>query len=235
MENETPKTRLKREFRRLFRSMGFVADRYLRGKGIPEKTVERFAEIYQQLGMVWEFLGLQCKHWDGYRKAREGKLACRICGKIKGLDEHWLLLPRSGPKEIGRRAMPTSQKTFPNKEKALVVSDAVRFHGAKLTVEVHNSYKSRLARVGRDITIAADRIIRLREGQVECWLDTHLVHVRWEPESRAKRGLDYSAFVWELPKAKLKNFPVLLDYDRKGRFTGLLILKAPSSKAGRAS
>jgi hypothetical protein len=25
-------------------------------------------EVYQQLGLAWEFLGLQCRHWDGFRR-----------------------------------------------------------------------------------------------------------------------------------------------------------------------
>jgi hypothetical protein len=217
---------LKRQLRGLFRSMDFVADRYLRGKGIPEKTVARFADIYQQLGMAWELLGLQCKHWDGYRKTREGKSVCRLCGKVKDAEEFWLLLPRKGRKEIGRRSFPTSEKTFPNRKKALIVADTVKFHGATVTVEVHNAYTSRLLG-GRGITIAADRIVKLREGQVECWLDTHLVHVRWRPESGAKRRPIYGGFLWELPKARLKKFPILLEYDARGRLDGVEILKSP--------
>ena len=229
MRAETTKALLKRQFRSLFRSMDFVADNYLRGKGIPETTVERFAEVYQQLGTAWEFLALQCKHWDGYRKAREGKMACRICGKIKGTEEHWLLLPRKGRKQIGRRAMPTSKKVFPTEKQALVLGDTIQFHGATLEVKVCNPHRSRLfRRIGRDITIAADRIIKLREGQVECWLDTHLVHVRWKTAARGKAAPPYGAFPWELTKAKLKNFPVILEHDAKGRFTGLKILRSTS-------
>ncbi|HUT33532.1 MAG TPA: hypothetical protein VNE39_08645 [Planctomycetota bacterium] len=233
MGKETPKARLKREFRSLFRSMDFVADNYLRGNDRPDKTVERFAEVYQQLGVAWEYLALHCKHWDGYRKAREGKMACRICGKIKGTDEHWLLLPGKGPKRIGRRATPTSKEVFPTEKQALVVADTIAFHGATLEVKVCNAHKSRLSRrIARDITIAADRIIKLREGHVECWLDTHLVHVRWKPEPRGKRAPTYGAFPWELTKARLKNFPIILEHDAKGRFTGLTILE-PASSTGK--
>ena len=228
MRNEGPKARLKRQLRSLLRSMDFLADHYLGGKDVPDKTVARFAEIYQQLGMAWEFLALQCKHWDGYRKTRDGKAACRLCGKIKDAEEYWLLLPRRGPKQYGRRATPTSRKVFPNKKEASIVADAIKFHGATLTVEVCNAHKSRWpGGRGGDITIAADRIIKLREGQVECSLDTHLVHIRWKPKSRAKSAPPYGAFPWELPKAKLKNFPVILEHDAKGRFSGLMILKPP--------
>ena len=62
----------------------------------------RFAEIYQQLGLAWEFLALQCAHKSGWRKVREEKFACKICGTIRGAKEHWLLLPRDENK-IARR------------------------------------------------------------------------------------------------------------------------------------
>jgi len=229
MKNETPKSRLTRQFRSLFRSMDFVADHLRTGKRISERAVARFAEIYQQLGMAWELLGLQCKHRDGYRKVREGKSACRVCGKIKGTEEFWLLLPRTGQKKIGRRVVPTSKEIFPERKKALIVEDTMEFHGATLTVTVHNAYKSRWPGLGdhKEITIAADRIVKLREGQVECWLDTHLVHVRWKPKPGAKRRPPYGAFLWELPRAKLKNFPVILEHDARGRFLGLEILRSP--------
>jgi len=29
---------------------------------------QRLSEIYQQLGLAWEFLALQCRHRDGWRK-----------------------------------------------------------------------------------------------------------------------------------------------------------------------
>jgi hypothetical protein len=230
MKNETFKIRLKRGFRSLFRSMDFVADHFRPGRRISKKAAARFMEIYQKLGMAWEFLGLQCKHWDGYRRTREGKYACRLCGKIKGTDEFWLLLPRTGPKQIGRMARPNSDETFPNKKKALIVGDTIRFHGATLAVKVHNAYKSRWpgGRGHDGINIAADRTIELREGQVECWLDTHLVHVRWKPRPGAKRRPSYGGFVWELSRKRLKNFPILVDYDGRGRFEGLTILRAPT-------
>ena len=54
---------LKRDFRRLFRSMDFVS----RHPALKRDTAEarRFAEIYQQLGLAWEFLSLQCQHKNG--------------------------------------------------------------------------------------------------------------------------------------------------------------------------
>ena len=93
MKAESPKTALKREFRRLFRAMSFISDRYLARKRLPAKLVAAFYEVYQQLGVAWEHLGFQCRHWDGYRKVRDGTLACRICGKIKGTEERWAQNP----------------------------------------------------------------------------------------------------------------------------------------------
>ncbi len=61
---------------------------------------------------------MQCGHWDGYRKPREEKMACRICGKTKGTDEHWLVLPRKGRKRIGSYATPTSRKVFATEKQA---------------------------------------------------------------------------------------------------------------------
>jgi hypothetical protein len=74
MTKETEKDRLKKEFKRLFKNMDFVCDNHLNKEGVPEKEQERFADIYQQLGQVWEFLSLQCKHWDGYKKNRKKDL-----------------------------------------------------------------------------------------------------------------------------------------------------------------
>ena len=53
----------------------------------------RFAEIYQQLGLAWEFLALQCNHRGSWRKLKDGESACKICGTIRGVKEQWRLLP----------------------------------------------------------------------------------------------------------------------------------------------
>jgi hypothetical protein len=232
MTIELERVRIKRELRRLVRSMDFIsrhpALRSDRGRGQGAKL----AEVYQQLGLAWEFLGLQCRHWDGYRRVADGKQACRICGKIKGTDEHWLLLPREGRKVVGRKSVPTSGKVFPTRKSARVLVDAIDFHGAKLNVEVQNAYRSSLFRLENDITIAADRMVRLTEDGIECAFDTSLVSIELR-ERRPKRGLPYSAFLWELPRKKLKAFPVMLEYDRRGRFVGLTIFKPKRSRAMR--
>jgi hypothetical protein len=35
----------------------------------------------------------------------------------------------------------------------------------------------------------------------------------------------YSHFVWELPRKLLKHFPVMLQFDKRRRFTGLVVFK----------
>ena len=54
------KINLAREFKRLFRSMDFVSRHPALNRRSPQ--AERFAEVYQQLGMLWEFLALQCRN-----------------------------------------------------------------------------------------------------------------------------------------------------------------------------
>ena len=76
---------LKRELRRLFRSMDFVSRHPALKRAGAE--AERFAEIYRQLGLAWELLALQCRHRGGWRKTREGKSACKVCGLIRGARE----------------------------------------------------------------------------------------------------------------------------------------------------
>jgi len=135
---------LRREFQRLFRNMTFVSRHpALSRRG---KPAERFAEIYQQLGMLWEFLALQCDHADGWRRTREGALVCRICGTARNAAEQWLSLPRRGRKVVGRKLFPNSRETFPNKKAASIIDDQMEFHGTKIAVSVHNAYRSRLFR-----------------------------------------------------------------------------------------
>jgi hypothetical protein len=183
----------------------------------------RLAEIYQQLGRAWEFLALQCTHRSGWRKLRDGKSACKLCGTICGVREQWLLLPRDGKKTIGRRALPNSKRTLPNRKAATVVNDTIDFHGAKLNVEVLNPHRSRFFRK-HDWTIAADRLVRLEEGGIDVRFDSHLVTVELRKHKRGEMP-PYSHFVWELPRKLLKKFPVMLQFDKRRRFTGLVIFK----------
>ena len=86
-------SKLRSDLRRVLGSMDFVS----RHPALKRDTAEarRFAEIYQQLGLAWEFLALQCPHRGGWRKVRDGKSACKICGLIRGVKEPWRLLPRA--------------------------------------------------------------------------------------------------------------------------------------------
>lgn len=223
---KTKSSQLQHDLRRLFRSMDFVA----RHPALKRDTVEarRFSEIYQQLGLAWEFLALQCSHRGGWRKLRGGKSACKVCGLIRGTKEQWLLLPREGEKIIGRCAMPDSKRTFPNRKAATVVNDTIDFHGAKLNVEVLNEHRSRFFRK-HDWTIAADRLVRLEEGGIDVRFDSHLVAVELRKHRRGEMP-PYSHFVWELPRKLLKKFPVMLQFDQRRRFTGLVIFKASNKQ-----
>lgn len=221
MKPQSPKLHLKREFKRLFRAMNFISDRLAR-KRSPASLTRSFYEVYQQLGVAWEFLGLQCRHWDGYRKARNGKLACRICGKS---DERWVLLPAKGSKVIGHKTKPTSDQTLPTKEAATITEDTIHLHGARVNVSVHNAYKSHLFRGKHDIAVASDRIVRLQENGIECWVDTHLVHVKLQTKRDKTKPPHYGAFASELPKAKLKKFPVLFRFDDRYRLQGVEIFR----------
>lgn len=231
MKPKSPISRVKRDLARLFRSLDFVA----RHPVLKRDTAEarRLAEIYQQLGLAWEFLALQCQHRGGWRKLRGGKSACKVCGLIRGAKEQWLLLPREGKKTIGRRAMPNSKRTFANRKAATVVNDMIEFHGAKLNVEALNPHRcnTRFFRK-HDWTIAADRLVRLAEGGIDVRFDSHLVTVELRKHRRGEMP-PYSAFVWELPRKVLKNFPVMLQYDKLRRFTGLVIFK-PLNQDGPA-
>ncbi len=229
MNRKSTDARLKRELRRVLRSMDFVS----RHSALKRDSAEarRLAEIYQQLGLAWEFLALQCRHRGGWRKLRDGKSACKLCGLIRGAKEQWRLLPRDGKKTIGGRAMPNSKRTFPNRRAATVVNDTIDFHGAKLNVEVLNEHRSRFFRK-HNWTIAADRLVRLEEGGIDVRFDSHLVTVELRKHKRGELP-PYSHFVWELPRKFLKKFPVMLQFDQRRRFTGLMIFKPDAGRNRR--
>ena len=142
MIKTTAKSRLQRELRRLFRSMDFVSRHPALEKEGAE--AERFAEIYQQLGLAWEFLARQCGHGDGFRKARGGRAKCKICGTFRDAAESPVRWPDAGKKRIGKRTVPDSDETFANKKAATLIDDAIDFHGAKLSVIVQNAYRTKL-------------------------------------------------------------------------------------------
>ena len=186
MKKTTAKSRLQRELRRLFCSMDFVSRHPALEKEGAE--AERFAEIYQQLGLAWEFLARQCGHEDGFRKTRGGRRKCKICGTFEDAAEPPVLWPNPGKKRIGKRSLPDSDATFANKKAATLIDDEIDFHGAKLRVIVQNAYRTKL--LGRmDITIAADRMVRLADGDVECRLDAHTVRLCLAPRKKGQAPL----------------------------------------------
>lgn len=224
MSGETEKDRLKKEFKRLFKSMDFVCDNYLNKKDLPEKEKERFAVIYQQLAQVWEFLALQCEHQDGYKKTRGKKEVCRICGTVKGAKESHILLSAKGQKKIRRQARPDSKKIFKSKQNARIIKDSIRFHGALLEVDVHNSYKSRLFKKDYKINIAAERNVSLKENGVEYTIGEHIINIDLAKPKKGDKP-PYGNFAFELRKKDLKQFPVIFHFNDDFKFFGLTILQ----------
>lgn len=219
------KEELKKELNSLFKSMDFVSDKFLNNKDIGKEEFQMFFNIYQQLGLAWEFLGLQCSHWEGYKKIEDKKEACKICGKTKGLDDHYYLFPKDGPKKLGLKLKPNSKKIFKNKREATIVNDTIDFYGARVSIDVHNSYKSRLFGKDHEIHIAAERIVNLKESGIECHLDQHLIHIKMN-KGRKKLGKEkYGGFPWEIKKKYLKKFPVIFEFDENHQFLGLTILR----------
>jgi hypothetical protein len=217
------KNTLKKELKKLFKSMDFICDNFLNKEGSDKKQHQIFINIYQQLAIAWEHLGLQCKHWDGFRKTREKSEACRTCGKIKGVDDQYYLLPRYGQKKIGKKLFPNSKKVFENKATATIENDTIDFYGASLNVDVHNRYKSKLFK--DKITIADERIITLKESGIECSIDRHLIHIKLNKPAKKIGKKKYGALLGELRNRDLKKFPVIIDYDENNNFLGLTILK----------
>jgi hypothetical protein len=217
------KKEVKEQLNALFKSMDFVSKNFLNNEKISKKELQVFFNICQQLGLAWEFLGLQCSHWDGYKRTRDKKEACKICGKIRGTDDFYILLPKKGLKKLGVKANPNSKRTFENKKDAEIVNDTINFYGAVVNVDVHNSYKSNLFDKG--INMAAERIVNVREDNIECHIDNHLIHIKLRDRDRKSRGKRYGGFPWEIKKENLKQFPVIFDFDEKYRFLGLTILK----------
>jgi len=216
MNNEQIKKELKKQLSALFKSMDFVTNNFLDSKKTRKKEFRVFFNIYQQLGLAWEFLGLQCKHWDGYKKMKDNKEVCKICGKVKGVDEFHILLSKKGPKKLGMKAKPNSKKTFETKKEAQIVNDSIDFYGALVNVDVHNSYKSSLFE--KKFNIAAERIVTLKEEDVECHIDEHLIHIRLCDKDKKHGKKRYGGFPWEIRKKNLRHFPVIFDFDEKYRF-----------------
>jgi len=223
MAARNAKAQLSTDLKRVFRALDF-ASKHLNGRRPPKATQSSYFDVYQSLGLAWEFLGLQCQHWDGYKRTRDGKLACRVCGTIKGVRERYFLLTANGTKALGKRTKPSSKKTFANKIKAQVVYDRIVFHGASVEVDVHNSYKSNLFGAGDAITVAAERSVTRTESGIKCSVDNHVIDVKLEDRSMAKtKKPRYGGFPSELSKKALKQFPVRFRFDDNYKFLGLTI------------
>lgn len=98
-EPDMNKENLKKELNKLFKAMDNIADNYLSKRNVSLKKAEVFRAIYQQLGLLWEFLGCLCKHWDGYKKKGD-QLLCKICGKVKGTKGSYYIFPVTGKKSL---------------------------------------------------------------------------------------------------------------------------------------
>ncbi len=216
------KENLKKELNKVFRSMNYVADNYLSKRKITSKEARVFYAIYQQLGLLWEFLGCFCKHQDGYKK-KDDKLLCKICGKVKGTKENYYLLPVIGEKVIGRMVRPGKDKLKKlSKKEAEIVNDTIKFHGAELNVSVFNGYLTRLDKIGKEINIAADRVVTLEENRLVIEISRYISSMKIR--DREKQMPVYGGFLWELPKKILKKMPLILSYNKHGRLVEIELL-----------
>lgn len=129
-------------------------------------------------------------------------------------------------KVIGRKSRPNSGKTFPNKKAATIVRDAIVFHGAKVTVDVHNMYRSRLFS-DLKMDVAAERSLTLEEDGIEYSVDSHFARITLRKHKRGERP-PCGAFIWELPKRALKKFPLMIEYTANGELTDVSVLRNTS-------
>ena len=224
MQKDSAKSRVKKELKHLFKSMDFVSNNFLNKEDISKGDLRIYFNIYQQLGLAWEFLGLLCKHWDGYKKVKDRKRVCNVCGKVKGADNFYYLFPKKGFKKIGKMLKTNSKKIFNNKDEAEILNDTIEFHGALLNIDVHNSYRSNLLKGKGGISIAAERIVRLKERGIKCHIDDHLIYIELDNKGRKIGKETYGGFPWEIKGNKLRNFPVIFDFDENYKLLGLTIL-----------
>ncbi len=100
------------------------------------------------------------------------------------------------------------------------------FHGAALTVDVHNAYKSTLFSKVHKINIAATRMVTLRESGIKCSIDEHVIDLKMEERRRDKdRRPWYGGFPAELSRKRLKRFPVIFRFDGNYKFLGITIIR----------
>jgi len=101
----------------------------------------------------------------------------------------------------------------------------LRIHkdGAKLHVSVFNGYTSKWDKIGKEINVAADRMVILKEDRLIFEASKYIASLRIK--SVKKQKPIYGGFVWELPKRILKRMPIILSYDRYGKLVEIELLK----------
>jgi hypothetical protein len=213
---------VKDEMTKMEKVLDFVAEKLDQAKN--KKESNAYYNVYRMLSYAWEFISLQCRHLDGFKKSKNGAIVCKICGTVKGREERFILLPRKGRKTIGRAIVPSSKKIFENKKKAQVVYDEIAFHGARIDVDVHNSYEGEII-AGQPIRIAAERIVTLREGKSKCTIDDYMVTLSFNEDRPVKAKPNHEAFIWELRKKDLNKFPIMINYGDDFTLKGLSIFK----------
>ncbi len=217
------KESLKKELNKLFKAMDYIADNYLSKNKVTPKDSKLFFSIYQQLGLLWELLGSLCKHWDGYKRGN-GKFLCKICGRVRGVKENYYLLPRVGEKVIGRIVKPKKDSFKKiSKKQAEIINDTIKFHGAKLNVLVSNGYVTKFGKTGKDMNIASDRIVSLKENRITVEINKYIVSIRID--GREKQKYVSGGFLWELPKEALKRAPIILSYSKHGRLMEIELIR----------
>lgn len=109
-----------------------------------------------------------------------------------------------------------------SKKEAEVVNDTIKFHGVKLNVSVFNGYISKSDKIDKEINIAADRIVSLKENRVVVEISRYIASMKIN--GREKQRPIYGGFLWELPKKILKRMPIILSYNKYGKLVEIEVL-----------
>ena len=213
---------------RVVRLMDYISKNHLTSKG---KNSAVFNDIYQMLGVAWNYYGLMCCHGKGHRLTKENREACRVCGKIKDTPEYEMLLPVRGPKSVGRYigSPKVASKSFDSRRKATLVEDSITFHGVKVKVHVHHSFPSDI--LGKNVSIAAGRELELNEKGIRVFADDYLVGLEF-PNGKGGHKEKYGSFAHELPKKLLAKFPIIYSYGPKGQFYGIKVFRPRGERPG---
>jgi hypothetical protein len=177
-------------------------------------------DIYTMLSYAWSFIGAQCKHWNGFKRKRSGKLYCNICGKPKGSPVDDYVLTAGSAKKIGRY-LREPKKNFDKKSDAILVDDSIEFHGAKLHVKINGSYPHRL--LGITGRMAADRRCELFDEGYVAEISRYSVGFRTPSEKANDK--QFMANLEELPKRVLKRFPLIVHFNKHFEITELSYIR----------